>query len=276
MKCAFQWRRVSRLAILFLSIAILTARMAAAQNTASPVPQGSVGLATYATMSQFKDLDVKASEQPLVHRTLSEGLDDFEVGGGQWKVVDGLLKQSDAAATGVAAFTGKRTWTDYVVSVKARKVAGKEGFMLAFRAHDAKNFAWLNVGGWGNSRAQIELTTNGTRNEIGDATTMRVEEDRWYDVKVDVKGDEATGYIDDKKVAWAKLITPPSQPGAARGGRAGRAGGGGNTPTAVATPISTSTGLWDKLMFVGATAVIVGAVAVGVMWARTRLSGKAA
>jgi len=266
------------LAFLLLSASI-AGRAVRAQTT--PLPSGSVGIGTYATVAQFKDLLVQYRDQTILQKSLADGLTDFDVGAGQWKIIDGFLQQSSPDAAGMNIFTGSKSWTDYVVTVKARKVTGKEGFSLSFRAVDKKNFACLNVGGWNNTKTQFGLTINGTFSTIGDSTNMKVEEDRWYDVKVDVKGDEATGFVDGKKVASAKLIPPPPQPAAARsnaGGRAGapgRAGGSGNASPAVTTPVSTSTSLGDKLIFVGATAVIVGLVVVGVMWARTRLNGKA-
>ena len=81
-----------------------------------------MGIGTYATVSQFKDLTVTSGDQMLLHKSLSDGIADFEVSAGQWKVVDGYLQQSSLDATGMNIFTGDRSWTDYAITVKARKV----------------------------------------------------------------------------------------------------------------------------------------------------------
>jgi len=161
---------------------------------------------TYATIAQFKDLHVTVGEQVLLRKSLAEGLAGLELSGGQWRVVGSVLQQSSTAANGMNIFIGDKTWTDYVVSVKARKVTGKEGFSLGFRTLDSKNFACLNVGGWNNTKTQFGITLNGTFSEIGESTAMKVEEGRWYEVKVDVKGDHAKGYVDNALVREADLV----------------------------------------------------------------------
>src|SRR4051812_32529503 len=62
--------RVRQIAV-FLLMVIVGAPAGLAQNA---LPSGSVGIATYATISQFKDLHVQAGGQDIFHNTLSEGL----------------------------------------------------------------------------------------------------------------------------------------------------------------------------------------------------------
>jgi hypothetical protein len=204
-------------------------RVGEAQITTYPSARGAVGLGTYATVAQFKDLRVVAGDKVLVEKSLAEGLLDLEVVAGQWKVVDGVLQQSGTESKGVHVITGDANWTDYTASVKARKLSGKEGFLLLFRRRDAKNFAVFNVGGWDNTKAQIGITIAGTHTPLGDFTPMEVEEGRWYDVKVEVKGDDCTGYVDGNKVAHAKLEVPKA--GTGTNPPTGAAGRSGTPPT---------------------------------------------
>jgi hypothetical protein len=197
------------LAALFCLLSPLSLR---AQTPATPLPQGAVGLGTYATSAQFKDLAVFAEDRILLQRSLAEGLSDFTISAGQWKIVDGALQQSSTEARGLNIFTGDNTWTNYAVSVKARKLTGKEGFSLSFRAKDDKNFACLNVGGWSNTKAQFGITLNGNFSEIGSSTPFKVEDGRWYDIRVEVLADQATGFVDNQPVARAKLALAASTP----------------------------------------------------------------
>jgi hypothetical protein len=306
MNCAYVARKSVRRQTTLVLVALLAAsRLALGQTTASPLAHGRVSIGSYATVSQFKDLKVTAEGQVLLQKTMAEGLADFDLsGGGQWKVLDNVLQQSSTDAKGMNIFTGDQDWTDYIVSVMARKVTGKEGFSLGFRALDSKNFACLNVGGWNNTKAQFGITLNGTFSEIGDSTNMKVEEDRWYEVKVDVQDDQAIGYVDGQKVASAKLVPPPSKPAAANpsynlggpgaprgnggpprgdpgfpggpGGNPGRArwavgGGGGSGYTPLVSTSEESSGLWDKVLLAGAVAVVTAVVVAGAMWLRGRL-----
>ena len=119
-----------------------------------PLPAGAVGIGTYATVAQFKDLRVSVGGQMVLENDL-KGVEGFQLGGGQWKIVDGYLQQSSTEAKGDNTFTGDKSWTDYTASVKARKVTGKEGFSLSVRAQDEKNFVCLNVGGWNNTKVRL-------------------------------------------------------------------------------------------------------------------------
>lgn len=135
------------------------------------------------------------------------------------------------------------------------------------------------VGRWGNTKTQIELAASGNRTMIGDSTKMKVEEDRWYDVKVEVQGYDATGYVDGKKVAKAKLVPPPAKPATAAPARANPGPARGNPAPANYTPAYYSppaepSSLWDKVLLAGTVSVITALVVAGAMWLRGRLPNK--
>ena len=79
MNITFMQRTILRVAVL-LSIAV--GGPATLGQTGLALPQGSVGIGTYATMAQFKDLTVSAGDQVLLQRALADGLTDFGVSGG--------------------------------------------------------------------------------------------------------------------------------------------------------------------------------------------------
>src|SRR5436309_445115 len=103
--------RTMWVAILLLSSVILNPGVARSQTADSPLARGSVGVGTYATISQFKDLQVMAGEKVLLQKSLAEGMTGLQVSGGQWSVIDGTLQQSGTQETGVRVFTGDREWT---------------------------------------------------------------------------------------------------------------------------------------------------------------------
>jgi len=175
------------------------------RSSSSSTGRGSVGVGTYTTVAQFKDLVVSTPESRTLYiADFSKSLDDWYFHGGQWKVVDDFLKQSsndrDCWAT-----IGETAWTNYTVSVKARKITGDEGFILLFRVLDNNNYAWFNVGGWKNTKAQLEICVKGSRNAIGPATNFTVESNRWYDLKVEVEGEKAKCYVDGKMLCNTDL-----------------------------------------------------------------------
>ena len=75
---------------------------------------------------------------------------------GQWSAEDGVLKQT-GNDEGAIALAGDPSWTDYTLSLKARKTGGREGFLILFRSADEKDRCWWNIGGWGNTGHALEI-----------------------------------------------------------------------------------------------------------------------
>ena len=97
---------------------------------------------------------------------------------------------------------------EYTYTVKARKVDGREGFLLVYNYQNERDFDWFNVGGWGNSQNAIEQSVDGGRINIGQETRFMVDSDRWYDLRVDVEGDSVTAFIDGKQEIAARHKNP--------------------------------------------------------------------
>jgi alpha-L-arabinofuranosidase len=95
---------------------------------------------------------------------------------------------------------GDAGWSQYTYSLKARKIAGAEGFFIMFHALDDRNFYWWNIGGWGNSRHAIEHAVNGAKSIVGNEAPGRVETGRWYDIRIEVDGSRIKCYLDGKLI----------------------------------------------------------------------------
>lgn len=80
--------------------------------------------------------------------------------------------------------------------MKARKNSGSEGFMAMFGYKDPNNFLWYNVGGWTNTRNNVEQSIDGNRVTLCRGESFNVEPDRWYDLQVDVEGDSIRCFLD--------------------------------------------------------------------------------
>lgn len=163
------------------------------------VPHGGIGLGTWRTESEFKDIEVTHNGESLYRKDFASGTSDWRLGRGTWRVEDGSLRQSsmadDTHATG-----GNPDWTDYTYHVKARKISGEEGFLIVFHAEDRRNYWQWNVGGWGNSRSAIQRHEGSNADEVGESTETKVETGRWYDIKIDVHGTDVKCYLDDKLI----------------------------------------------------------------------------
>ena len=102
-------------------------------QTAVPKPPaiaGAIGLGTWDTSAEFKDIKVERGGQVLYACDFSKGAEGWTTDGGNWSVTDGAYRQNDTAV-GLSYF-GDESWTDYTLSLKARKLRGAEGFLVAF------------------------------------------------------------------------------------------------------------------------------------------------
>jgi alpha-L-arabinofuranosidase len=106
---------------------------------------------------------------------------------------------------------GDTRWTDYTYHVQARKLGGREGFLIVFHYRDDANLIWWNVGGWGNTRTALEQFQSGANTQIGPDVPVTVETGRWYDIKIELQGRSIRCFLDGKLVE-AVTDTPPAPP----------------------------------------------------------------
>jgi alpha-L-arabinofuranosidase len=163
-------------------------------------PAGRVGVGTWATQAEFKDLKVSRGGETLWSADPDKGTEGWRFLGGDWKVADGALRQTDRDVN-IRALAGDPSWRDYTFSLKARKLAGAEGFLILFRVGDEHQKSWWNIGGWGNSRHAIEIG-----GEVGESVPGRIETGRWYDIRVELEGPRIRCYLDGRLV---HDVTPP-------------------------------------------------------------------
>lgn len=161
----------------------------------APLPSGSIGVGTWNTSAEFKDIQVTAPDGKVLFTSdFTRNANGWrKLGGGKWSVEDGVLRQT-AEREFVRAIAGDRRWTDYTLRLKARKISGREGFLILFHNSEDEDRTWWNLGGWGNSRHGIEMgeTLDGKRGSI--------EAGRWYDIEVQVHGRRVRCLLDGKVI----------------------------------------------------------------------------
>jgi alpha-L-arabinofuranosidase len=144
---------------------------------------------TWGTTAEFRDLKVEKEGKVLFASDFDKGTEGWRTESGEWTTQEGVLRQgrgSNAFAT-----VGDGSWTDYTLTVKARKLSGAEGFLIVFGNKTGERF-WWNLGGYGNSQHGVELN----QAVVGRWVPGRIETDRWYDIKVEVKGMNIRCFLD--------------------------------------------------------------------------------
>lgn len=156
---------------------------------------GGIGVGTWKTQAEFKDIKVTQGDKTLFAADFSTDSKDWkQLGSGQWSVTNSAFCQSSMAEN-VRAVTGDKTWNNYTLSLKARKLGGDEGFLILFNVQNADEKSWWNIGGWGNTRHAIEMGGVNSHDVNGS-----VETGRWYDIRIETSDTGIKCFLDDRLV----------------------------------------------------------------------------
>ena len=172
----------------------------------------SVGVATWKTQATYRNpqLLVEGVEVPLPEMKNWTSGNSKPEHQGNWSATDGTLRQTSNAEESMRIcpfplpLREGRGGSHYTYKVQARKDGGAEAFMIVFNYVDEKNFDWLNLGGWGNTRTSVETTMSGKRNTLDGTHDDSYETGRWYDIQLDVDGEDITAMVDGKIVYQGK------------------------------------------------------------------------
>ena len=169
------------------------------------IPFG-VGVATWKTQATYRNpqLLIEGDEVQLSDMknwTSGNTKPEYQ---GNWSAEGGTLRQTSNAEESMHISPDRMKAKRYTFKVQARKDGGAEAFMIVFNYVDEKNFDWLNLGGWGNTRTSVETTMSGNRNTLDGAHSDSYETGRWYDIQLDVDGEDITAMVDGKQVYKGK------------------------------------------------------------------------
>jgi alpha-L-arabinofuranosidase len=174
----------------------------------------SVGLSTWGTQAEFKDIRVSDGDKQLFAVDFANGLSGWSSTTGQWSVKNGTLQQN-TTGDGPRIISKMLGNTDrYTLRLKARKIGGNEGFLVMFRVLGDDTWAWWNLGGWNNKKHAIEQSVAGVKNIVGDAVPDKIETGRWYDIRIATDGNKVRCYLDDKLIhdvalaSWQPKVEP--------------------------------------------------------------------
>lgn len=175
---------------------VLSYQVDAPASESRPPVGGRVGLQTWRSQVEFKDVTVEADGKPVFDASglAREGL---EIRNGQWTVENGVIRETSRREGPTAFFRGLDVPNANRVTLrlKARKIAGDEGFIVMFSSRPGHELQW-NVGGWDNTLTAFQR--DGER--MGDPKRLKVETGRWYDVRIEHEPGHVRAYLDGNLV----------------------------------------------------------------------------
>ncbi len=161
------------------------------EDDSAPTISGSVGVGTWLTSAEFDDIKVNG-----------EAIDpsDWKVDGGSFRMIGGRYAQADVGREGAVSLSQEAYEGDpLTLELRARKLGGNEGFLIAFGGTDRNNTYWWNLGGWRNTGHGLEIIRGGEPSQLA-RTPGRIEQGRWYDLKVEVSDGRIRCYLDGEIV----------------------------------------------------------------------------
>jgi hypothetical protein len=155
---------------------------------------------------------------------------------GQWEFNDDEYHQLMNAVNCMSVVSDdfwNDDWNEYTFEVKGNKIGGAEGFLIMFRCMgimqnrgvaledpparmeaDGVNLEyWWNLGGWGNTRSQVESWGG----KAGANSNHTINTDEWYDIKIVNTPTSYALYLNDEEVA---VVDDTAQDGRGRVGLA--------------------------------------------------------
>lgn len=168
-----------------------------------------LGVGAYEGTAAFKDLRIVAADGTCVYSnnfaSAAAVKDWMPAGRGMWSCRDGRLEQTfGGLGRSAATLSIPRTFRNVTLTVKAQRLSGPEGFIVATgvnRIHGGGE--WVVFGGWGNVAHGIEQPPFKRVTVPG-----RIAADRWYDVKVECGDTRLRAWLDGVLVLEATEKLP--------------------------------------------------------------------
>lgn len=165
-----------------------------------PLYSGSVGLATWDTQTEYKDIEVTENGKVVYRSDFLNKPDEWKIVRGDWKVEDSALSQTAQGAQRLAWLKDK-TFDTYTLKLKARKLSGVNAFIIPFAIKNDSTQLRAHIGSWVNSNTVFESVTRGFDvAAISESKRLSapIETGRWYDITLVVDDDKVDCYLDGK------------------------------------------------------------------------------
>lgn len=176
--------------------------------TAPRAACGGIGVGTVAAAAEFKEIRVARNGGVLYASAFVTGeTEGWQLPGqGDWEVKDGALRQVQPGGT-ATAFIGDSNWSDYTLSLKARKLAGAGGLVVVVRNGPQHCRVEWHLGAKANTKHAL-VSWLGQQDEPVVETPGTIEVGKWYDVRIELRGPQLDCYLDGQLVHSVRVPLP--------------------------------------------------------------------
>jgi len=173
-------------------------------------PGGRIGVGSVDASVEYRNIKFENDGNVLFDQANLEDSDDIlKMGlGSKWTVGSDLVTQTSRQGY-ARAMMGDYQWGDGTLTLQARRVAGRGGLMVLVRNSDGGSRIEWNVG-TADGKHQL-LSRQGTHwdvPKVADEQPGELETGRWYDVRIELAGDNVTCYLDGRQIHSGELRDP--------------------------------------------------------------------
>jgi len=167
--------------------------------TQTPGPTGGIGLQTWKTQAEFKEITVEKDGATLYRSDFRLVAPGWRTLRGDWKAADGVYRQTslEQDRRAVLVIPELKSARNYTLRLKARKLGGAEGFLVHFGLKDEGSYYAWNIGGWDNKEDGLEKVGAGVT-PLAPRVPNQIETGRWYDVRVELTEGRIRCFLDDR------------------------------------------------------------------------------
>lgn len=160
------------------------------------LPKGKIGLGAMQAKAEFEDIQVTRGTQTLLSEATLTG---------QATTRDWFYNMANPGTQDIT-FMGNPQWSDYTLTLKARKTEGN-GAIVVTVCEDPETGSYVNwvIGGWENKQNAI-ITHYALQDQFIGTAPGSIENNKWYDVKVVMQGSKMDCYLDGKLVQSADVL----------------------------------------------------------------------
>jgi len=151
--------------------------------------------------AEFKDIRVTRDDKVLFASDFAKDAAAW-TGGETWKVADGVYQQSDPKAA-ITSFTGDKIWSNYALTVKARRTSDSGAIVITVCDNGAGDRAQWILGGGDNYVIQTHFAE---QDDLLNQVPGKIETGRWYDIKIVTSGAKMDCYLDGKLIHSAEIL----------------------------------------------------------------------
>jgi len=165
--------------------------------TTSFQPEGLIGLGTSGTSVEYKDFKISGSNQTGYSTDWNDFSDAWSIQQGSWSVKDNILIQPESR-DGIIWLDNKK-FDNCTIELKARKTDGREGFRVLFGGRSNQEYFMADIGSHTNESVIFrEINKEGSVSLFDYRNSVSIETNRWYDIKVEIKGNSWKCYLDNE------------------------------------------------------------------------------